>query len=106
GRLADGAGGDELAPQRQAIGEVAVVTNGEAAGGQLGKERLDIAQSGLAGGRVADMADGGAALQAGDDVGLGEAVADKAETSLGMEAPAVEGDDARRLLAPMLGAVQ
>ena len=106
GGLTDGAGGDELAPERQAVGQIAVVPNGKAAGSELGEERLDIAQNGLAGGRVADMTDGGAALQPGDDLGLGEAVADQAEAPLGMETPAVEGDDAGRLLAAMLERVQ
>jgi hypothetical protein len=44
GRLADRAGGDDLPAQRQAVGEVAVMGNGDAAGFQLGEQRLHIAQ--------------------------------------------------------------
>ena len=50
GRLADRAVGHQLAAQRQAIGEVAIVADREAARGELGEQRLDIAQDGPAGG--------------------------------------------------------
>ena len=39
-------------------------------------------------------------------VGLGEVVADQADTALGVEPRAVEGDDAGRFLAAMLERVQ
>ena len=58
GRLVDRAVADEFAAQRQAIGEIAVVGDGEAAGIEFGEQRLHIAQDGLAGRRIADMADG------------------------------------------------
>ena len=48
----------------------------------------------------------GAARQAVDDLAAGEVVADEAEAALGVEALAVEGDDAGRLLAAMLQGVQ
>ena len=57
GRLADGALRDQLAAQRQAIGEVAVVGDRKAARGEFGKERLHVAQDGLAGGGIAHMAE-------------------------------------------------
>ena len=44
--------------------------------------------------------------QALDGRAVGEAVADEAEVALGVEALAVEGDDAGRLLAAMLQGVQ
>ncbi len=66
GRLQHGAVAHELAPQRQAVGEIAVVGDGEAAAVELGEQRLHVAQDGLAGGRVARMADGGGAGQAFD----------------------------------------
>ena len=69
GRLADGAGGDELAAQRQRVGEIAVVGDGEAAGIEVGKQRLHVAQDGVAGGGVAVVAEGDVALEALDDVG-------------------------------------
>ena len=46
------------------VGEIAVVGDGEAAVGKFGKERLDVAQAGAAGGGVARVADGARALQA------------------------------------------
>ena len=65
GRLADGAGGDQFAAQRQRIGEVAVVGDGEAAGVDVGEQRLHVAEDGVAGRRVAVVADGHAALAGG-----------------------------------------
>ena len=106
GRLADRAVADEVAAQRQAVGEIAVMGDREAAAVELGEERLDVAQDGLAGGRVAHMADGREALEPLDGVAVGEAVADEAELALGMEDAAVEGDDAGRLLAAVLQGVQ
>ena len=52
------------------------------------------------------MADGGGAGQAVDHLAPGEGVADQAEAALGMEALAVEGDDAGGFLAAMLERVQ
>ena len=106
GRLADGAVADEVAAQRQAVGQVAVVGDREAAAVELGEERLDVAQDRLAGGRVAHVADGREALQPLDRGAVREAVADEAELALEMEDVAVEGDDAGRLLAAMLEGVQ
>ncbi len=106
GRLEDRALAHQFAAQRQAVGEIAVVGDGEAAGVQLGEQRLDVAQDGLAGGRIADMADGRHAGQPVDHLAAGEGVADQAEVAFGMEALAVEGDDAGGLLAAMLQRVQ
>ena len=78
----------------------------EAAGLEFGEQRLDVAQRRLAGGRIADMADGGRARKPVDDGGAGEVVADQALAALRMESLAVEGDDARRLLPAMLQGVQ
>src|SRR5581483_4456825 len=92
----------QLAADGIGIGEIAVMPDREAAEGKLGEERLDIAQNGVAGGRVPDMADRGMTTQLLDDRLLVEAVGDMAEIAMGMEALAVEGDDARRLLPAML----
>ena len=73
---------------------------------ELGEQRLDVAQHRLAGGRVADMADGGLAGQAVDVGGAGEVIADETLAPLRMKALAVEGDDAGRLLSAMLQGVQ
>ena len=58
GRLHDGAVVHEFAPQRQAVGEIAVMADGKAERIELGEERLHVAQQCLAGGRIADMAAG------------------------------------------------
>ena len=79
GRLADGALLDQLAAQRQGVGEVAVVREREAAEFELGKERLHVAQDRLAAGRVAHVADRDVARQALDHGPRGEMVADEAE---------------------------
>ena len=46
-----------VAAQLHRVGQIAVVGDREAALGKLGEQRLDVAQRGLAGGRIADMAD-------------------------------------------------
>jgi hypothetical protein len=102
GRLADRAVADEVAAERQAVGEVAVVGDGEAAAVELGEERLDVAQDRLAGGRVAHVADGRKAEEALDRGAVREGVADEAELLLRVEDAPVEGDDAGRLLAAVL----
>jgi hypothetical protein len=48
-----------VAAQLHRVRDVAVVRDREAARGKLGEQRLDVAQRGLAGGRIADMADRG-----------------------------------------------
>ena len=106
GRLADGAGGDELSAQGQGVREVAVVGDREAAGVDIGKQRLHVAQDGIAAGRIAIVADRDVALQALDDAGAAEVVADEAHAALGVELPAVVGDDAAGFLSAMLEGVQ
>ena len=105
-RLADGARADELAPQRQTVGQVAVVGDRQSARLELGEQRLHVAQRRLPGRRIADVADGAPARQPVDDGGAREVVADQALAALGMKALAVEGDDARRFLAAVLQGVQ
>ncbi len=78
----------------------------EAAAVEFGEQRLHVAQDGLAGGRIAHMADGRRAGQALDHLAAGEVVADQAHPPLGMESLAVEGDDAGRFLAAVLEGVQ
>ena len=106
GRLHHRAVAHQLAAQREAVGQVAVVADGEAAAVELGEQRLHVAQDGLAGGRIAHMADRRHAGQAVDHLAAGEVVADEAHAALGMEALAVEGDDAGGLLAAVLQGVQ
>ena len=76
----------QLAAQRQAVGEVAVMADREAAGVEFGEQRLHVAQDGRAGGGVADMADRDVAGQALDHLAAGEGVADQAEPALAVEA--------------------
>jgi hypothetical protein len=68
GRLVNRAFLDEVAAQSQAVGEITVMRNGKAAGVEFGKQRLHVAQDRLAGGRVADVADGRRARQPVDDL--------------------------------------
>ncbi|MEY9414719.1 hypothetical protein ABIF69_001161 [Bradyrhizobium japonicum] len=106
GRLHHRAVLHELAAQRQAVGEVAVVGDRKAAGIELGEQRLHVAKDGGAGGGVADMADGHVAGQAVDHLAAGEGVADEAEAAFRVKAAAVVGDDAGGLLAAMLEGVE
>ena len=106
GRLADGAGGDEILAQRERVGQIAVMGDGEAAGIDVGEQRLHVAQHRVAAGRIAIVADGDVALQPLDDGGAGEVVADEAHAALGVELLAVVGDDAAGFLAAMLERVQ
>ena len=97
GRLHHGAVLHQLAAQRQAVGEVAVVGDRKAAGIELGEQRLHVAQDGGAGGGVADMADGDIAGQAVDHLAAGEGVADEAEAAFRVKAAAVDRRRCRRL---------
>ena len=106
GRLADRPAANELPPQREPIGQIAVMGDREAAGLEFGEQRLDIAQHGLAGGGIADVADRGTPRQAVDGRGLGEVIADQPLAALRMEPGAVESDDAGGLLAAMLQRMQ
>ena len=106
GRLHHGAFAHQLAAQRQAVGEIAVVADGKAAGIELGKQRLHVAQDGFAGRRIAHMADRGVAGQPIDHLAPGEGVADQAEAAFGVEALAVERDDAGGFLAAVLERMQ
>ena len=78
----------------------------EAAFGELGEQRLDVAQRGFAGGRIADMADGRAAGQPAHDVVAVEVAGDMAHRAVRVEMLAVEAGDARRFLAAVLERVQ
>ena len=106
GRLHHGAFVHQMFAQRDAVGQVAVVADGEAAAFQFGEQRLHVAQHRLTRGRIAHMADGRVAGQVIDHFPPREGVADQAEAAFGMEALAVEGDDAGGFLAAMLERVQ
>ena len=81
------------------VGEVAVVGDRQPAIGELGEERLHVAQAGAAGGGVARVADGAAAGQALHHRRLGEGVADQADMAFDVELGAVD----RRRCRPLPG---
>ena len=102
GRLIDRAAADQLTPQGQTIGQIAVMGNGKAAPRQFGEQRLHIAQNGFAGCGIAHMADGTFAFQAFDNSAVGKAIADKTQTALGMEPLSVKTHNACGFLSAML----
>ena len=107
GRLHHGAAPHQFAAQGQSVGEIAVVADREAAGIELGEQRLDVAQDGVARGGIAHMADRGMVPGSRSITSRrGEGIADKAEPALGVKPGAVEGDDAGGFLAAMLQGVQ
>ena len=105
-RLADGAAADKLPPERQSVGQIAVMSDCKAAGLEFSEQRLDIAQHRLAGRGIAHMADRRPARQAVDSGRVGEVIADQPLSALRMEADAVESDDAGGLLTAMLQRMQ
>src|SRR5580698_1168342 len=93
GGLHHGAAAHQFAAQRQPVGEIAVMGDCKSAGIELGKQRLNVAQDGLAGGGITDMADGGIAGQPLDHLAPGKCIADEAQPSFGVEpAPVKRGD--------------
>ena len=106
GGLEDRAFPDQLAAQREAVGDVAIMGNGKSAAIEFGEQWLDVAQDGFAGCGIAGVANGGIAFEAVNDGVVGEIIADKAHASLRMEAGAVEGDDAGGFLTAVLQGVQ
>ena len=106
GRLEDRTAPDELATQLHRVGDIAVVRDGEAAGRQVGIERLNVAQRGFARGRIADMAAGDVAGQAADHVVTVEIARDVTHGAVGVEQRAVEAGDPRRFLSAMLERMQ
>ncbi len=106
GRLEQAAAADQVLPQLHRVGQVPVVAHGEAAGFELGEQRLRVAGDGGPGGGVAVVADRGVALEPLDHARVAEIVADVTQAPMRRELLAVEGDDARRLLAAVLLGVQ
>ena len=102
GRLIDRAALHKIVAQRQPIGEIAIVRDGEPARIKFGEKRLNIAQNGLARRRITHVPDGRPAGQPLDRRCLGEMIADKTKSALGIESLTVEGHDSRGLLAAML----
>src|SRR3546814_18194747 len=68
GRLEDRAKADKIAPQPHRVRQIAVVRDSEAAGGEIGLERLDIADRSFPRRRVADVPHRDVARQGADAV--------------------------------------
>ena len=68
GRLEVGALAFELVPQIAEVDQVAVVRDGDQAPGRIDADGLRIQQGGVAGGRIASVADGQLAGQLGEHV--------------------------------------
>ena len=88
------------------VRQIAVMADRQSAKGEIGEERLDVAQRDLAGRRIPAMTDRRRARQTRDHVLRAEIVADQTGTAMRTELVAVIGDDAGRLLAAMLQCVQ
>ena len=93
---------DQLLSDGESVGQVAVVSDGQAAELEIREQRLHVAHRRFAGGGVADVAGGDRTRQTADDLPVAEVVAYQTEGAVGMKALAVERDDAACLLATML----
>ena len=105
-RREDGPVGLELAAQLHGVGEVAVVGQRDVPATEAHEHRLRVLDGAGARRGVARVADGGAAMQAGDALVV-ESVGDEAHLAHGLRrAVIVHGDNAGRLLSAMLQRVQ
>ena len=96
--------GDEV-DQLGGVGEVAVVPEGDGAGGRGSERRLRVLPGAATGGRVARVPDGDVPLQ-GVQRGLVEDLGDEAHVLVDEQLLTVGGGDARRLLAAVLQRVE
>ncbi|GGB50468.1 hypothetical protein GCM10011505_34410 [Tistrella bauzanensis] len=78
----------------------------QAAEGEVGIERLDVAQAGTAGRCVTDMADAHIADHLHHQALIGKGVANQADRAMRMELVAIISDDATGFLAAMLKRMQ
>ena len=102
GRLEDRPAPHEVLAQHARVRNIAIVRYCKTATGEVGIERLDIAQARPAGGRIANMARRHHAGQFGDRFLAGEILRDMAEPAAGVEFGPVEAGDARGFLPAML----
>ena len=96
----------QLFAQGQRIGQMAVMADREAARREIREQGLHVAQYGVAGGRVANVADRALPAEPVHRRLFGKMIADQAETALGIELLAVERDDAGCFLSAMLQGMQ
>src|SRR3546814_16658990 len=106
GRLEDRAAPVELAPELQRVRDIAVMRHREAARGEFGEQRLDVAERRLAGRRVADMADCRLPGEAADDVIAVEIPGHMALPAVAVEALAVPAGDWKTVGEGKRGAVR
>ena len=106
GRLEDRAAPVQLAPHPHRVRDVTVVRDRETARGEIGIERLHVAQAGAPRRRIADMADRGTPGQLAQRLFLAKYAGDVADAAMAVEILAVEAGDPGRLLAAMLERVQ
>ena len=105
-RLEDRAAADERGAQAHRVRQIAVVRDRKAAVGEFGEQRLDVADRGLAGGRITHVADRHASRQLADDVVLVEIARDMPHRAVGMEVIGVEAGDPGGFLPAMLERVE
>ena len=96
---------DQVAAHGTGIGQIAIVGDREAGRGEVCEDRLDVAQRGLALGRVAVVADGICTGQAGRQIAA-EILADEAHMAFVVELLAIICGDAAGFLSAMLEGVQ
>ena len=105
GRLEDRSLALQTIAQQLGVHQVAVVRHRQAAASVLDDQRLRVLQVRRSGGRVAVVADRRMPLQTADDV-LAKDVGDEAGAPVRHQDLAVGGDNARRLLPPVLERAQ
>ena len=106
GRLEDRAAPVEGPAQLHRVRQIAVLGDREAALGELGEQRLDIAQRRFAGRRIAHVADRRAPGSCAHHLVAVEIAGDVAHRPVRVEMGAVEAGDAGRFLAAVLQRVQ
>ena len=106
GRLEDRPALVEPLPERHRVRQIAVVRDRESALRQFGEQRLDVAQRGVAGGRIADVADRHAPGERPHDRVAVEIARDMPHRAVGVVMRAVEADDAGGFLPAVLERVE
>ena len=97
---------DEIVAQRLGVGDIAIMRDREAAAGEIGIKRLDIAQARSAGGRIAHVTCRHEAGQLGERFLRREILGDMPGPAHRIELLAVEAGDAGGFLPAMLQSMQ
>ena len=96
----------QLAAQRRAVRQVAVVAQGHVAVVEAEDERLDVVRGARAGRGVAHVADGPVSLESFDFALVAEHLGEQAESAMAGQMAVIVGDDTGALLTAMLQRVQ